>query len=261
MFLPAMPRAFDYDATDISRAYATARRLTEERRRVWRGHLSSELGDCHVRTIIDLGCGVGRFSLLLCELFRARVYGIDSSERMLATASEQPDARRITWLRASADALPFGEAEIDLVFMYLVYHHLRDPLTALRECARVLTPSGRLLVINATLEILDSLRWLPFFPSARGIDIARLPARKTLSDVGREAGLSLIRQRTVAYPVASSLTAYADHVATRTFSTLQLVPDEEFDRGATEFRRWCTRQDRGQPVEEVIDVFLFCRER
>jgi SAM-dependent methyltransferase len=216
MFLPAMPRAFDYDATDISRAYARARRLTEERRRVWRGHLSSELGDC---------------------------------------------ARRITWLRASADALPFGEAEIDLVFMYLVYHHLRDPLTALRECARVLTPSGRLLVINATLEILDSLRWLPFFPSARGIDIARLPVRTTLSDVGREAGLSLIRQRTVAYPVASSLTAYADHVATRTFSTLQLVSDEEFDRGATEFRRWCTRQDRGQPVEEVIDMLLFCRQR
>jgi len=261
MFLSAMPKAFDYDATDISRAYATARRLTEERRRVWRGHLSRELGDCHPRTIVDLGCGVGRFSPLLRDLFDARVYGIDSSQRMLATASAQPDSQRITWLRASADALPFADAEIDLVFMYLVYHHLRDPLTALRECARVLTSSGRLLLINASLEILDSLRWLPFFPSARGIDVARLPGRTKLSAVAREAGLSLIRQRTVAYPVASSLSAYADLVATRTFSTLQLVSDEEFDRGAAEFRRWCMREDRGQPVEEVIDVFLLCRQR
>jgi len=154
-----------------------------------------------------------------------------------------------------------AEAEIDLVFMYLVYHHLRDPLTAMRECARVLTSSGRLLVINATLEILDSLRWLPFFPSARRIDMARLPARTKLSDVAGEAGLSLIRQWTVAYPVAPSLSAYADHVATRTFSTLQLVSDEEFVRGATAFRRYCTREDRGQPVEEVIDMFLFCRDR
>jgi len=259
--LSAMPKAFDYDATDISRAYATARRLTEERGRVWRGHLSSELGDLHLRTIVDLGCGGGRFSLLLHDLFRARVYGIDSSQRMLAAASEQPDSHLITWLRASADALPLAEAEIDLVFMYLVYHHLRDPLAALRECARVLTSSGRLLVINATLEILESLRWLPFFPSARRIDMARLPARTTLSEVARDAGLSLLRQRTVTYPVASSLSAYADHVATRTFSTLQLVSDEEFDRGAAEFRRYCARKDRGQPVEEIIDVFLLRGER
>ena len=73
--------------------------------------------------------------------------------------------------------------------------------------------------------------------------------------------MSLIRQRTVAYPVASSLSAYADHVATRTFSTLQLVSDEEFDRGAAEFRRYCARKDRGQPVEEIIDVFLLRGER
>ena len=67
--------------------------------------------------------------------------------------------------------------------------------------------------------------------------MARLPTRTKLSEVAREAGLSLIRQWTVAYPVASSLSAYADHVATRTFSTLQLVSEEEFDRGTTEFRR------------------------
>jgi ubiquinone/menaquinone biosynthesis C-methylase UbiE len=255
-----MPKAFDYDAIDISRAYATARRLTEERGRVWCGHVSRELGDGQRGTIVDLGCGVGRFSLLLRELFRARVYGIDSSQRMLAAAAEHPDAHLITWLRASADALPLAGARIDLVFMYLVYHHLGDPLAALRECARVLTSSGRLLVINATVDILDSLRWLPFFPSAREIDVARLPTRRRLCDVAQEAGLPLIRQRTVVYPVASNLSVYADHVATRTFSTLQLISDDEFRRGASEFRRYCTREDRGQPVEEVIDMFLFRHE-
>jgi len=65
----------------------------------------------------------------------------------------------------------------------------RDPLTALRECARVLSSSGHLLVINATVDILDSVRWLPFFPSAREIDLARLPSRTQRSEVAREAGL------------------------------------------------------------------------
>jgi SAM-dependent methyltransferase len=252
-------KTFDYDATDISRAYAAARTLTEDRRRVWAAHLQNELGDCHVRTIIDLGCGVGRFAPLLRDVFHARVYGIDPSQRMLATAMAMPATEQITWLRASAEAIPIGDSRIDLVFLYLVYHHLRDLQPALRECARVVSSSGHLLVINATLELLDSLRWLRFFPSARPIDAARLPSRVTLVETARQAGLTLIRHRTVSYPAAPTLSVYAEHVSTRTFSTLQLISDEEFRRGADEFRRHCIRKDRGQPVEEVIDTFLFGR--
>jgi ubiquinone/menaquinone biosynthesis C-methylase UbiE len=257
IFLSTMSKMFDYDATDISGAYAAARTLTEERARVWAAYLRRELQGYDVRAILDLGCGVGRFSPLLRDVFDARVYGVDPSQRMLATAVASPAARLVTWLRASAEALPIAEARIDLVFLYLVYHHLREPLTALRECARVLSSSGHLLVINATVEILSSIRWLPFFPSARQIDSARLPSRTKLSEVAREARLTLIRQRTVVYPAASNLSAYADHVATRTFSTLQLVSDEEFGRGADEFKRYCLQQDLGQPVEEMIDTFLF----
>jgi hypothetical protein len=36
--LSAMSKIFDYDATDISRAYAAARILTDERARVWAGY-------------------------------------------------------------------------------------------------------------------------------------------------------------------------------------------------------------------------------
>ena len=172
-----MSRDFNYDATDISAAYATARRLTPERRRAW-------------------WCGVGRFAPLLHEVFRARVYGIDPLERMLEVAGANPEAPLITWVRASGEALPIARARIDLVFLYLVYHHLRDPLTALRECARVLVSDGHLLVINDTAEILDSIRWFPFFPSACQIDLARLPTRADVSRVAEEAGLTLIRQGT-----------------------------------------------------------------
>src|SRR5438105_9427252 len=154
-----MSKRFDYDVTDISRAYAASRTLTDERARIWAAYLRRELQDSDIRTIIDLGCGVGRFSPLFREVFNARVYGVDPSQRMLATAIASPEAHLVTWLRASAEALPIAEARIDLVFLYLVYHHLPDPLAALRECARVLSSSGYLLVINATVEILDAFRW------------------------------------------------------------------------------------------------------
>lgn len=71
----------------------------------------------------------------------------------------------------------------------------------------------------------------------------------------------MTRQRTFRYPAAPNLSAYAEHVATRTFSTLHLVSDEEFSRGAAEFKRYCIQEDRGQPVEEAIDTFLFHRSQ
>ena len=173
-------------------------------------------------------------------------------------AAEQADLFA-EWVRASAEALPIAPATVDLVFLYLVYHHLRDPVAALRECARILTLDGRLLVINATAEILDFIRWLPFFPSARQIDLARLPTRTEVSRVAQEAGLTVVRQGMVVDPAAPNLRVYADRVASRTFSTLQLISDQEFEHGAAAFRQHCDREDHGQVVEEVIDTFLFRR--
>jgi hypothetical protein len=61
-------------------------------------------------------------------------------------------------------------------------------------------------------------------------------------------------------PVAPSLVSYADRIAKRAISTLQLVSDDEFVRGVAEFRRWCERHDRGQAIEDEIDVFAFRRD-
>jgi hypothetical protein len=69
----------------------------------------------------------------------------------------------------------------------------------------------------------------------------------------------VVRHRTVLDPAAPNLRTYADRVASRTFSTLQLVSDEEFMQGVAAFRRYCDREDHGQVVEEVIDTFLFRR--
>jgi ubiquinone/menaquinone biosynthesis C-methylase UbiE len=250
---------FDYDRRDVHRTYAAGRALTPEQVAFWRGLLSQELGAVPVRRVLDLGCGVGRFSGLLREVFGARVYGLDRSERTLAVAAANPALRGISWVRAMAEALPLADTGVDLVFLFLVYHHLADRLAALRECARVLAAAGHVVIIASTVELLDSYPWLPFFPSARAIDLARLPHRAAVSQTAREAGLTPIRLSTVMNPVAPSLGAYADRIASRTLSTLQLVPDEEFAKGIVELRRHFARENRGQPVAEPTDVFLFRR--
>ena len=115
------------------------------------------------------------------------------------------------------------------------------------------------MLVNSTVEALDSYVWLPFFPSAREIDLARLPSRAGLVRAAAEAGLRRVWHRVVANPVAPTLRAYADRIGSRTISTLRLVSDDEFARGAADFRRYAEREDRGQPIHDLIDVFVLER--
>ena len=52
----AMSKRFDYDVTDISRAYAAARTLTDERARIWAAYLRRELQDS------DSAASIGAFN-------------------------------------------------------------------------------------------------------------------------------------------------------------------------------------------------------
>jgi SAM-dependent methyltransferase len=254
----AATRRFDYDEGDIHQTYPSGRALTEEQTDFWTALLGAAVVS-RPRLILDIGCGVGRFSGMLRDVFGASVIGIDPSARMLAAARLDPDLSEIGWIRGSVEALPIGDERADLLLMFLVYHHLADRPAALRECSRTLAREGALLIVTSTLETLDSYLWLPFFPSARDIDRARLPDRAGLVDAAQGARLRLRWHRTVANPVASSLRIYAARIASRTISTLQLVPDHEFARGIVEFKNFCEREDRGQPVHDEIDVFLFAR--
>jgi ubiquinone/menaquinone biosynthesis C-methylase UbiE len=250
---------FDYDRGDVHRSYSAGRALAPEQIALWTELLLHELGTARVRRVVDLGCGVGRFAGLLREIFGAQIYGLDRSERMLEVAAANPALRGIPWVRATAEALPLADASVDLVFLFLVYHHLPDRLAALRECARVLAADGHVVLVNSTIELLDSYLWLPFFPSARDIDLARLPRQGAVIETAREAGLISVRHRTVANAVAPNLRAYADRIASRTISTLQLVPDAEFAAGIVELRREWAREDRGEPITDPIDLFHFRR--
>jgi ubiquinone/menaquinone biosynthesis C-methylase UbiE len=250
---------FDYDQGDIHRTYAAGRVLNPAQRAVWSAVIREEAGARSVRCALDLGCGVGRMTPIVREALGAPVIGIDLSARMLAAAVADPATRGTRWIRASASAIPLRGESVDLIWMFLVFHHLADRLAVLRECARVLAEEASLIIVNSTLETLDGQTWLPFFPSARAIDLARIPSRADVARDAREAGLAL-RHRVVMNPVSSGLRAYAERVASRTISTLQLVSDEEFARGIEEFRRFAAREDRGQPIVDEIDVFTLRRE-
>jgi ubiquinone/menaquinone biosynthesis C-methylase UbiE len=103
----------------------------------------------HRNTLVDVGCGTGRYLRQLADQFNHSI-GVDVSERMLAIASQYASGRRL--LRAEATSLPLPSSSADLVLSTRVLSHVRRPEQAIAEMARVLRPGGLLILSDVAAE-------------------------------------------------------------------------------------------------------------
>jgi SAM-dependent methyltransferase len=107
------------------------------------------------RTVLDAGCGAGRWTLGLLRL-GCRVTAVDFSAHGLAAARAQmerlaPEAvasGRLETLRADLLSLPaeLAARRFDLVFSFGVLHHTGDTRRALANVARLVAPDGVLFL-------------------------------------------------------------------------------------------------------------------
>lgn len=101
-----------------------------------------ELGD-----VLDVGSGDGAAALSLAPYCRSLTC-IDTSARLIEAAQER--LARYAHVRAEvADvhALPFRPGSFDVVLVFHTLTYAEHPARALEECARVLRPGGRLVVL------------------------------------------------------------------------------------------------------------------
>src|SRR5262245_28193095 len=98
--------------------------------------------------VLDLGCGAGHTALAVAP-HAAAVTAVDLTPEMLEVAAGLAAERgitNITFRQANAASLPFPDGSFDLVTSRMSAHHYADPTAALHEAARVLRPSGMLLL-------------------------------------------------------------------------------------------------------------------
>jgi len=79
-----------------------------------------------------------------------RVFALDESHEMLATARRKPCRACATVTQADAQSLPFASHTFQTVVATLVLCSVPDPLKALREIRRVLQSGGTLLLLEHT---------------------------------------------------------------------------------------------------------------
>lgn len=98
------------------------------------------------KTMLDVGCGEGRFCRMLSKHGIA-VTGIDPTLALIAEARRRDPSGN--YLEADAEKLPFDDGAFDLVVSCLSLVDIPDAAAAISEMTRVLKLGGRLLIANS----------------------------------------------------------------------------------------------------------------
>jgi ubiquinone/menaquinone biosynthesis C-methylase UbiE len=119
-------------------------------------------------TVLDVACGPG---LLVCAFARVARHatGVDMTPAMLEQARKVQQEQRlanVSWQPGNVYSLPFPQAQFSIVSSRFAFHHLQDPLLALKEMKRACKPGGRIVVADmaplpakaAALDAAEKLR-------------------------------------------------------------------------------------------------------
>lgn len=119
-----------------------------------------EVGSTRYESMLDIGTGTGRMLQLLSN-YAQRAVGLDISHSMLAVARanlERGELRGVDLRQGDVYRPPFEPHSFDLVVIHQVLHFLDDPMSAIRQAAQLLTPGGRILIVDFAPHSLEFLR-------------------------------------------------------------------------------------------------------
>jgi SAM-dependent methyltransferase len=108
--------------------------------------------------IVEIGSGIGNIRDVIPGAVRTDLFANPWIDRV-----------------ENAYRLSFTDGELSHVIMFDVFHHLRHPRTALRECRRVLQPRGRLIVFDPYVSLAGRIVYGPLHHEPIAFDEAIVP--------------------------------------------------------------------------------------
>jgi len=255
-----LTRKFNYDKSNIPKIYSVARQLPIETMDLWLRTIQDSIVT-PIETILDLGCGEGRFSIPLANKFNTRVYGIDPSEKMLSIARKRDKTKKqVKYLLGCGEQIPLGDNEVSMVFMSMVLHHLEDVDKTISETRRVLSKNGYLVLRNTTQEDINQIEFLNFFPQAKQIDLQRMKTEEEIITKFKAYDFNLISNSILKQVFAQDYQEYYDKIRKRGLSALALISDKEFESGLKGLKRYCEQKPMNTKVCEEIHLFVFQKQ-
>jgi len=172
----------------------------------WRRAMVDAVAPGPGQRILDVATGTGMVARALAAR-GAEVTALDQSEAMLDVARTHPHPS-ITFVQGEAEHLPFDDASFDaLTFTYLL-RYVDDPAATMAELARVVTPGGRVGMVEFGVPENPVLRELWRVHTRVGLPVIGRAVSTAWFEVGRFLGPN-IEQFHSAYPDLPALWRHA----------------------------------------------------
>ena len=102
----------------------------------------------HRWVVGDLGCGTGQIAASIAP-FVHRVIAVDDSAAMLKAAEVRlSHFDNVEIRQGELEDPPIDDDQLDVAILFLVLHHIIEPVRVIAQARRALRPGGRLLVVD-----------------------------------------------------------------------------------------------------------------
>ena len=134
--------------------------------------------------VLDVGSGTGYLLNALAPRVpdAEALCGVDPAPNMVRVSRSAVKDPRVRFDTGVAESLPYPDAAFDLVVSTTSFDHWADQPLGLRECARVLSPGGRLVLTDQFSDLL----WPTLLSTRRGKARTRPRVSRPLLAAGLE---------------------------------------------------------------------------
>ena len=242
----------DEHFTNISRSYNDLRTTDPDPVR----YIQEKLG---ARTTIngaDIGCGGGRYDLLLLEVLpELSLTCTDVNEAMLeepARLLEGHGHKNFCTRRMDVSAMLFPQNSLDFVMTFNAIHHF-DPVIFLQQVSRSVKDDGYVFIYTRLRSQNARNVWGRFFPGFKEKESRLFQMSHFEGWVDRVEGLGLNEIVFFKFRRVASLDHLMNQARNKHYSTFSLYRDGEFAEALTLFREELHRNVRDLQCIEWID--------
>ena len=229
-----------------------------DRLRSWRGKVPERIAErlrLHgASRLLDIACGTGNLGMALHAIVPCSVVGADLSRDMIRRAAAK--MAHALFVQANAVSLPFAAGSFDAMAGAFFLHHIApDKRPAFfRESRRVLG-EGRLALVTTSHADIAGNPMARFFEGFVEIDRARFPDIPEILGWMERAGFGEAGAERISDGSRMIDAAYADRVAQKPITTLDLLSEESFRQGMERLREYVQKtQERPDAVERCFTV-------
>ena len=208
-------------------------------------HIRDQLAGRPAVTAADIGCGAGRYDLLLFRhLPNLRLACLDVSREMLTQLSQHLGRNAIhdfETINASVEEMAFEDQSLDCVFTFNAVHHF-DFSLFFAKAGRAIRKDGLIYIYTRTPDQNAGSVWGRHFPGFLEKE-TRLYRRQEMEEwIGETGRLRMIAAKTFRYARTSSLERLLEQARNRHYSTFSLYAEAEFEKACQTFEDAVRRQ-------------------